>query len=216
MKKVTSTDKPIYRFTLLRHGESVGNAQARWQGQSDYELTERGRAQARALAERWKSEDRKFDLAIASPLVRARETAEIIAAALDVKVELDPIWMERDIGEMEGLTIDEVRQRPQPSYVTPYNSIGGDGEGDWELFLRAGKALHDLLRRAPGNYLIVSHGGMLNQFMHAIVGVAHHADPSGVRFHFENTSFASVIYFPYRHRWAIDAVNDRAHLRDIT
>jgi len=208
-------DRPIYHFTFLRHGESVGNAQLRWQGQSDYPLTEKGRAQALALAERWKLESKKFDLVIASPLVRARETAEIVAAALDVKVELDPSLMERDSGEMEGLTIDEVRQRPQPSYVTPYHSIGGDGEGDWALFLRAGKSLHDLLRRPAGSYLIVSHGGLLNQFMHAIVGVAHHADPSGIRFHFENTSFAHVIYYPQRHRWAIDAVNDRAHLKYV-
>lgn len=215
MEKVTPIDKPIYHFTLLRHGESVGNAQSRWQGQSDYPLTERGRAQAHALAERWKAEAVKFDLVIASPLVRAKETAEIIASALNVKVELDPIWLERDIGEMEGLTADEVRQKPQPSYVTPYNPIGGNGEGDWELYLRAGKALHGLLRRPAGSYLVVSHGGMLNQLMHAIVGVAHQADPSGVRFHFENTSFARVIYYPQRHRWAIDAVNDRAHLRGI-
>ena len=199
---MTSTDKPVYHFTLLRHGESVGNAQSRWQGQSDYPLTDRGRAQARALAERWKSETAKFDLVIASPLVRAKETAEIIAASLDLKVELDPIWLERDIGEMEGLTIEEVRQKPQPSYATPYNSIGGDGEGDWELYLRAGKALHGLLRRPTGSYLIVSHGGLLNQLMHAIVGVAQHADPSGVRFDFENAAFASITYFPHRHRWA--------------
>ena len=213
---MSPADRPIYRFTLLRHGESVGNAQARWQGQSEYPLTERGRAQARAVADRWKSEDEKFDLVISSPLMRARETAEIIAAALNLKVEVDPIWLERDIGEMEGLTADEVRQRPQPPYITPYDSIGGDGEGDWELFLRAGKALHDLLRRPAGSYLVVSHGGMLNQLMHAIVGIAaHHADPSGVRFHFENASFSRVIYYPQRHRWAIDAVNDRAHLRGI-
>ena len=93
-------DKPIYHFTFLRHGESVGNAQARWQGQSEYPLTERGRAQARALAERWKSEDVRFDLAITSPLMRAKETTEIIASALNLKVEVDPIWLERDIGEM--------------------------------------------------------------------------------------------------------------------
>ena len=209
------TEKNIYQFTLLRHGESTGNAQARWQGQSDYPLTERGRAQARALAERWKSENVRFDLVITSPLVRARETAEIIASALRSKLEIDPIWLERDIGEMEGLTIDEVRQKPPPPYVTPYHSIGGDGEGDWELFLRAGKALHELLKRPAGSYLIVSHGGMLNQLMHAIVGIAHHADPGGVRFHFENTSFAQVTYFPYQHRWAIDALNDRAHLKSL-
>ena len=208
-------EKIMYHFTFLRHGESIGNAQARWQGQSDYPLTDLGRAQARALAERWQAENVKFDLVIASPLVRAKETAEIIASALSAKVEIDPIWLERDIGEMEGLTAEEVRQRPQPPYVTPYDSVGGNGEGDWELFLRAGKALHELLRRPAGSYLIVSHGGMLNQLMHAIVGISHHADPSGVRFHFENTSFARVIYFPQRHRWAIDSLNDRAHLKSL-
>src|SRR5512139_618936 len=212
---MSPSEKPVFQFTFLRHGESVGNAEARWQGQSDYPLTDKGRAQAQALAERWRSEGAKFDLAIASPLGRARETAEIVAAALNVKLELDPIWMERDIGEMEGLTAEEVRQKPQPPYITPYDSIGGDGEGDWELFLRAGQALHDLLRRPAGNYLIVSHGGMLNQLMHAIVGVAPHVDPSGVRFRFENTAFARVFYFPHQHRWAIDAVNDRAHLKSL-
>jgi len=212
---MSPTDRPIYQFVFLRHGESVGNAQARWQGQSDYPLTDKGRAQARALAERWKSDGVKFDLAISSPLVRARETAEIIASALNVKLELDPIWLERDIGEMEGLTAEEVRQKPQPPYTTPYDPIGGGGEGDWELFLRSGQALHDLLRKPAGSYLIVSHGGLLNQLMHAIVGIAPHVDPSGVRFRFENTSFARVIYFPHQHRWAIDTLNDRSHLKSL-
>lgn len=207
-------DKPIYHFVFLRHGESIGNAQSRWQGQSDYALTEKGRAQARALAERWKSEGVKFDRVIASPLSRAKETAEIVASTLDVTLEFDPIWLERHIGEMEGLTADEVRKRPQPPYITPYDSIGGEGEGDWALFLRAGQALHGLLRRPAGSYLIVSHGGLLNQLMNAIIGIAPHVDPSGVRFRFENTAFARVIYYPHQHRWAIDALNDRAHLND--
>jgi broad specificity phosphatase PhoE len=212
---VSSQDKPVYQFVFLRHGESIGNAQARWQGQSDYALTERGRAQARALAERWKSEGLKFNLIIASPLSRAKETAEIIASALDAKLEFDPILLERHIGEMEGLTAEEVRKRPQPPYVTPYDPIGGEGEGDWALFLRAGQALHRLLRRPAGSYLIVSHGGLLNQLMNAIIGIAPHVDPSGVRFRFENTAFARVIYYPYQHRWAIDALNDRAHLKSL-
>jgi 2,3-bisphosphoglycerate-dependent phosphoglycerate mutase len=212
---VTLPERFAYRLTFLRHGESVGNAESRWQGQSDYPLTEKGRAQAQALAERWKAEKAKFDLVVASPLMRARETAEIVASALDLKVEMDPIWMERDIGEMEGLTAEEVRQQPQPSYVTPYDSIGGNGEGDWELFLRAGRALHDLLRRPPGSYLIVSHGGLLNQVMHAIVGIGHQVSPSGVRFQFENTSFSQVTYFPQKHRWVIGSVNDRGHLKSL-
>jgi broad specificity phosphatase PhoE len=211
---VSSRDKPVYHFVFVRHGESIGNAQSRWQGQSDYELTEKGRAQARALGERWKAEGVKFDMIIASPLVRAKETAEIIAAALGGPVEYDPVLLERHIGEMEGLTAEEVRKRPQPPYVTPYDSIGGQGEGDWALFLRAGQALQKLLRRPAGSYLIVSHGGLLNQLMHAIIGIAPHVDPSGVRFRFDNTAFARVIYYPYQHRWTIDVLNDRAHLNE--
>jgi broad specificity phosphatase PhoE len=212
---MTVPEKPVYQFVFLRHGESVGNAQLRWQGQSDYPLTEKGRTQATALAERWKSEGVKFDLAITSTLMRAKETAEIIASALNVHVETDNIWMERAIGEMEGLTAEEVRQKPRPPYVTPYDSVGGDGEGDWALYLRAGQALHGLLRRPAGSYLIVSHGGLLNQLMNAIIGVAPHVDPSGVRFRFENTAFARVFYFPYQHRWSIDTVNDRGHLQSL-
>jgi broad specificity phosphatase PhoE len=212
---VSPNDKPVFHFVFLRHGESIGNAQARWQGQSDYPLTEKGRAQVQALAERWKSEAATFDRIIASPLGRAKETAEIIASALGVPVEYDPILLERHIGEMEGLTADEVRKRPQPPYVTPYDSIGGEGEGDWALFLRAGQALHRLLRRPAGSYLVVSHGGLLNQLMNAIIGIAPHVDPSGVRFRFENTAFARVTYMPYQHRWTIDALNDRGHLKSL-
>jgi broad specificity phosphatase PhoE len=212
---MSSPEKPVYQFTFLRHGESVGNAQSRWQGQSDYPLTEKGRAQATALAERWKSEGMKFDLAITSTLMRAKETAEIIASTLNVNMETDNIWLERAIGEMEGLTADEVRQKPRPPYVTPYDPVGGDGEGDWALYLRAGQALHGLLRRPAGSYLIVSHGGLLNQLMNAIIGVAPHVDPSGVRFRFENTAFARVFYFPHQHRWSIDTVNDRGHLQSL-
>lgn len=210
-----TNDKPVYQFVFLRHGESLGNAQSRWQGQSDYPLTDKGRAQARALAERWKAENVKFDLILASPLGRAKETAEIIGSLLQVRVEFDPLWLERAIGEMEGLTAEEVRQKPRPPYTTPYDPIGGDGEGDWALYLRAGQALHNLLRRPPGSYLVVSHGGLLNQLMNTITGVAPHVDPSGVRFRFENTAFSRVIYFPHQHRWAIDAVNDRAHLQSL-
>ncbi len=208
-------DKPKpFMVTLLRHGESVGNAESRWQGQADFPLTARGRAQAQALAERWKREKAHFDHVISSPLTRAKETAEIIASALNLKVEFDPLWLERDNGEFSGLTAHEVRQNfSHPEFTTPYDPVGLDGEGDWELFLRAGQALHELLKRPPAKYLIVSHGGLLNQVMHAIVGIAPQANNSGTRFRFENTAFAQLLYFPRQHRWAIDKVNDYAHLQ---
>ncbi len=204
-----------FHITLVRHGESVGNAESRWQGQADFPLTETGRAQAHALAERWKKEDMQFDHAIASPLARARETAEIIAQALGLKVEFDPLWLERDNGEFSGLTLLEVRQNFQRApFTTPYDPVGLDGEGDWELFLRAGQALHNLLMRVPARYLIVSHGGLLNQFMHAVVGVTPQANNAGTRFRFGNTAFAQLMYFPHQHRWTIDKLNDHAHWED--
>jgi probable phosphoglycerate mutase len=206
--------QPFY-ITVLRHGESVGNAESRWQGQSDYPLTDTGRAQARALAERWRNDQVKFDLVIASPLLRTKETAEIIAAVLNVTIEFEPLWLERDNGDFSGLTAHEVRQNfTHPQFSTPYDPVGGDGEGDWELFLRAGRALQSLLKREPARYLIVSHGGLLNQFMHAVIGVAPQANNAGTRFRFGNTAFAQLMYYPNQHRWAIDSINDHAHWKN--
>lgn len=206
--------KPFF-ITLLRHGESVGNAESRWQGQADFPLTDKGREQARALATRWMREKLQFDYVISSPLSRARETAEIIASEMNLKVEHDPLWLERDNGEFSGLTAQEVRQNfVHPEFHSPYDPVGSDGEGDWELFLRAGQALHSLLKRDPARYLIVSHGGLLNQFMHAVVGVAPQANNSGTRFRFGNTAFAQLVYYPNQHRWAIDKLNDHAHWLD--
>lgn len=202
-----------YLITLLRHGESVGNAEARWQGQADYPLTDRGREQARVLGEYWLEKDVAFDVILASPQVRARDTAEIIADALNVPLEFDPIWRERFIGAAAGLTHEEVLQKyHQPGFRTPYDAIGDEnGEGNWELFLRAGGALQKILSRPPARYLVVSHGGLLNQFMHAVLGISPQANDQGVRFRFGNTGYARLIYYPHRHTWQVLAVNDRTH-----
>jgi len=202
-----------FDIIFLRHGESVGNAESRWQGQADFPLTDKGREQAQALAKRWRDEKRKFDWIVASPLSRACETAEIISRALKLPIETNPIWAERNIGEIAGMTGEEVNRRlPNREFITPFAAIVGDeGEGDWELYLRAGRALHGLLRREAGKYLVVSHGGLLNQVMYAIVGITPHANFSGPRFRFGNTGFAHVIYRPDSHRWQIEAVNDHAH-----
>jgi len=67
-----NTESPSYHIVFLRHGESVGNAEDRFQGQADFPLTDKGRAQAKALAERWLVEGVTFDRCISSPLLRAR------------------------------------------------------------------------------------------------------------------------------------------------
>lgn len=191
-----------YDFVFLRHGESVGNAEARFQGQSDYPLTETGRQQAAALAARWVKEGLHLDLAISSPLARARETAKAIADALHVPVETDPMWMERNAGEIAGLTREETFEKfPDADRRTPYDAFGESGEGDWELFLRAGTAVHQLLRRPPGQYLIVTHGGLLNKVMYAALGIPVQTHFNGPSFRFGNTGFAMLNYLPERHQW---------------
>jgi broad specificity phosphatase PhoE len=191
-----------YDFVFLRHGESVGNAEERFQGQSDYPLTETGRAQAQALARRWQQEGLQLDVALSSPLARARETTKIIAEALKIPIEIDPIWMERNAGEIAGLTREETIEKfPASDLRMPYDPFGESGEGDWELFLRAGTAVHQLLKRPPGKYLIVTHGGLLNKVMYAILGIPVQTHLSAPSFRFGNTGFVTFKYLPDRHQW---------------
>jgi len=193
-----------YDFVFLRHGESVGNAEERFQGQSDFPLTDAGREQALVLAERWLRQGMKFDLVVTSPLSRAKETAEIVASKLNVPIKIDPMWLERDAGGVSGLTRDEASKLfPEPEFITPYDAFGESGEGDWELYLRAGKAVHELIKRPAGKYLIVSHGGLLNKVMYVILGIPVQANFNGPRFRFDNTSFAMFNYKPARHQWRL-------------
>lgn len=204
-----------FKIFFLRHGESVGNAEGYFQGQKDFPLNEVGLAQVHALASRWDEEKQRFDLVISSPLSRAQQTARLIADKLGVPLELDPIWMERDNGLLAGLKFDEARRlHPQPSFSNIYQPFAETGEGDWELFLRAGQGLHELLKRPAGSYLVVSHGGILNQVMYAILGIIPQANYSGTRFRFSNTGFAAFIYFPEEHRWQVETINDHSHWKE--
>lgn len=201
-----------YHITFLRHAESVGNAEGYFQGQSDFPLTDLGREQARALAARWQEEDRRFDRIIASPLSRTRETAEIIADALQLPIEYDEIWMERHNGKVTGMKHEEGRKLlPASDIRNPYHVFAEYGEGDWQLFLRAGEALRRLLALPPAHYLIVAHGAILNYTLKAIVGVPPHANYQGPQFRFGNTAFATVIYLAHAHRWYIEGLNDQHH-----
>ncbi len=205
----SSTD---YIVTLLRHGESEGNAAGFHQGQSDFPLNTTGKEQSQALARRWQKEEAHFDLVISSPLARARETAEIIIAALEIPLEFDPNWMERNNGLLAGLHPDEAAQRyPRPAFMHPYQAIGETGESQWELYLRAGLAVQTLLNHPPGRFLIVSHGGILNMAMYAILGIIPQANFSGPRFRFGNTAFATLSYLKSEHKWTVLGVNDRRH-----
>lgn len=202
-----------YHITLLRHGESTGNAEGIYQGQLDLPLNNTGREQVRLLAHSWKEKQVCFDRIIASPLLRARETAEIIAAALDLPVDFDPDLMERNGGALQGLTIAEGAARfPTQAFQHPYQRVAGEGESEWDLFLRAGRAVNCLISRPPGRYLVVSHGAILNRLVYAMLGILPQAHFSGPRFRFENTGYAVLTYNPSSHNWTVESINKRDHL----
>ena len=209
------TDNPIYTITFLRHGESVGNAEDRFQGHADFPLTEKGRAQAQALADRWRAENVPFDKCIASPLLRARQTAEIISAALNVPLEFDPDWMEFNNGVIAGLNHEEAEQvAPHPAFMTPYTHFGKTGESRWQVYLRAGRAIQRILDLEPGRYLVATHGGILNMALYAILGIPVQADSSGPRFMFQNTTFTTFTYGPERHSWRMLNFDNRQHWKE--
>lgn len=205
----------IFSIIFLRHGESEANLIDVFQGQSDTNLTERGRTQTRLLADRWKAQERRFDAILSSPLLRARQTAEIIQQKLESPVEFDSIWQERNTGKLTGMDRQEfINSELYHDFFTPYQPMGVTGESDFDLFLRGGRALSDLLNRPPGSYLVVSHGGLLNQVLHAIIGTTPQANGQGITFRLVNTGFAEFRYDPNSFRWTMVSFNDHAHLGD--
>jgi len=206
-----------YHITLLRHAQSVGNFEKYHQGQVDFLLTERGERQAEALAQRWLKESKQFDLAIASTLSRATRTAEIITQKLNIPLQSDPIWMERNNGVFGGLKAKDAEALyPHAEFLHLYQPVGESGESLWELYLRAGKAVQSLINRPPGKYLVISHGAILNMVLYAILGIPPQANSHGARFRFRNTAFATLLYRPSTHTWVMIGLNDRRHWEDTT
>ncbi len=203
----------LYAFTFLRHGKSIGNVEGRLQGQSEYPLSELGVQQARQLAAFWQNQNQTFLQIIASPLERARQTAEILAKALQAPIEIDPIWMERYFGTWEGLTPEEVHQTHSDFDFSDFSQRpGGNGESLLELFARASKALQSLLNRPPGEYLIVSHGAILQMTFYTIFGLSPLLNFQHLRFQFENTAFSNLSYDLKRQLWLVTGINQTPHL----
>ena len=210
-----SKNNSSYLFTFLRHGESTGNAEKRHQGQADFPLTKLGLTQIKKLAASWEKRGIEFDLAISSPLVRAKESAEIISKALKIELIFDPIWMERDNGELAGLSHEKAMEMlPPPDFIPLYQPIAGTGESQWELFLRAGKAINQLMKNPPGRYLIISHGGLLNMIMLAVVGLTPQPNFQGPVFHFSNTGYTTLQYLPEKDNWILLVHNTTSHLNE--
>jgi len=206
-------DPDSFHITFVRHAESEGNANGLWQGQLESPLSEEGRVQVRALAEHLTRKGARFDHILASPLSRAQDTAAALAEKMNLPIETDPIWLERDNGRWAGST-DENRHPPEPDYLFLHHPAGETGETQWELYLRGGQAIHNLLNRPPGRYFVASHGGILNMVMCAALGITPFPNHQGARFAFGNTGVCTVTYIPARNRWLITALNDLSHLEE--
>lgn len=156
------------RLLLLRHGQSVWNAEHRWQGWADPPLSSLGEDQA-AQAARWlATAGHRFGSVACSDLDRARRTAGIIAAALGLgEPTVDPALRERDVGDWSGRTTAEIEQK-WPEVLAGWRAGLIDATPGGE----AGPVFLDRLRQgllrlaaspvaAEGHVVIVTHGGSI-------------------------------------------------------
>lgn len=135
---------------FVRHGESELNFKRIFAGQIDTPLTDKGRAQARAVGATAKDYD--FDLIVSSPLIRALETAQIIAKAIGYPTEeiiVNGVFKEHDMGSLAGKSWDGYSE---------FENGFTDMES-WDELLKRAKSGLDFLKSQPEDtILLVGHG----------------------------------------------------------
>ncbi len=166
------------KILLARHGETPWNAEGRYQGQEDIPLSPVGETQARALGARLA--DVRIDRAVASPLVRAKTTAEFaLGDARKAQLVTDPGLMEIAHGTWEGLLASEIRDRDgerlQAWRDAPHTVLmpGAGGESlqmvfdrAWPAFARAADGLGD-----DDTLLVVAHDAVNRVLLCHLLGI---------------------------------------------
>ena len=99
------------RLYVTRHGETDYNLSGKYCGCTEVALNETGVRQARDLADRVKVMDIRLDAVVSSPMLRARQTADIVCASLNLRYLIYDQFAERNLGVYEGLTKDEIKER---------------------------------------------------------------------------------------------------------
>ena len=160
---------------IIRHGKTDWNTLHKLQGRTDVPLNEEGRLMAEKAREKYR--DVHFDICFSSPLVRAKETAEILLRDRDVPILTDDRLMEMSFGSFEGLEnsfqipdcpINVLFQAPEQ-----YSSPPGGAESLEDLFARTGAFLEervDPLLQDGKDVLIVGHGAMNSSIVSRIRG----------------------------------------------
>lgn len=175
----------VSELVLVRHAESIWNAEDRWQGQTDVPLSARGRGEARAVGERLRQ--MPLDAIVCSDLSRARETADAIIAARGraEPVQLHAGLREMDLGSWCGLPHAEVASRFADELRALQRgddvAIGGHGESLPRFEDRVHAALAQVLSVSAGprleaggrdtRVLVVTHGGCIRAVLMRLLGL---------------------------------------------
>jgi len=191
---------------LVRHGETPLNV-ARVLQPADTPLSERGLAQAHALAQRLRT--MQLAAIVSSDLPRARQTAEAIAAATGVSIETDALLRERNFGDWRGLAYDTLPADPLVMTAAP---PGGESAAEFDA--RVARAFAFVVQQAsmmqPGALAVVSHGLVIRAML-----AAHIEMPAGLASptHLGNTGLSVCAAEP-PHRASL--VNCTRHLDSST
>lgn len=141
---------------ITRHGETQYNIEVRICGRTNVKLTDKGVAQAHELAESLK--ETPIDIIIASPLIRAKQTAMIVSDTIDVPVIFDQRLAERDYGIVDGTyegTPGFMEQWVQFGHVYP------EGESLLKVVQRVYNFLDEMKETYKDkNVLVIGHGGV--------------------------------------------------------
>ena len=148
------------KIYVLRHGETALNAKGVMQGWLNEPLNQNGRDLAVATGRAMRGI--RFDACISSPLVRARETVEIILreSGNDIPISVDDRIREIHFGDLEGMTFREMGEAGTLFYTDPFHLTGfPNGETIRDLCNRTQAFLRELIAKDDGKtYLIGTHG----------------------------------------------------------
>jgi probable phosphoglycerate mutase len=202
---------------LIRHGESIPQVS---DVLCDEGLTPLGVCQAERLRDRLAvSRELEADVLISSTLVRARQTAEIIAPALQLPILYDDELQEIRLGEAEGLPYEEFKNKygERDFMHDPFNSVVPGAENWGQFVLRVGTALDRITRQYAGKTIVlVCHGGVIDCSFLYFFNMGTLFLPNA-HFFTQNTS---LTYWRRRYnegksRWRLVRYNDDFHVRDI-
>jgi len=202
-------------IVFIRHGESTANQRGIIQGQGDYPLSQRGKEQARLTARALES--LPFSCIYTSPLIRAKETAQIINGPHNSPLlELTEL-MEYNLGEFEGLTMDEIvdRRPDAPEKIkngVPFHHLPENAETDEEVEKRAIDALSTVTGCGRDRVCVVSHLGVLALMVHVLLQDLDIDNPHGKNPVLKNCSISRVRTTPLPE---IVSLNDDTHLSGL-